>query len=86
MGPQAGSQLLAAEEGFSLPADGIYTERAAQRQLRGAQLVGLDVRVHQISQGLQDRVHGHQRQVCLDPRARLPRIPGKRLWLWFLFN
>lgn len=39
MGPQAGSQLLAAEEGFSLPADRIYTERAAQRQLRGAQLV-----------------------------------------------
>lgn len=38
-GPQAGSQLLAAEEGFSLPADGIYTEWAAQRQLRGAQLV-----------------------------------------------
>lgn len=38
-GPQAGSQLLAGEEGFSLPADRIYTERTAQSQLRGAQLV-----------------------------------------------
>ena len=51
-GPQAGSQLLAGEEGFSLPADRIYTERTVQTQLRGAQLVGLDVGVHQISQGL----------------------------------
>lgn len=38
-GPQTGSQLLAGEEGFSLPADRIYTERTAQGQLRGALLV-----------------------------------------------
>lgn len=38
-GPPVGSQLLAGEEGFSLPADRIDTERTAQGQLLGTQLV-----------------------------------------------
>lgn len=69
-GPQAGSQLLAGEEGFSLPADRIYTERTVQTQLRGAQLVGLDVGVHQISQGLRDRAQSHLRRGVKGPPCK----------------
>lgn len=49
------SRLLAGEEGLGLPADGVDAERAAQRQLPGADLVGLQVRAHQVCQSLQHR-------------------------------
>lgn len=61
LGP-GGSQGLAAEEGLALPAHGVDAERAAQGQLAGAHLVGLQVGAHQVSQGLQGTGNHGQRE------------------------
>lgn len=66
--PRAGtgsSQGLAAEEGLALPAHGVDAERAAQGQLAGAHLVGLQVGAHQVSQGLQGTGKGQRGQIQL---------------------
>lgn len=42
-GVPPGSQLLAGEEGFGLPAGRVHAERTAQSQLCGAALLGLEV-------------------------------------------
>lgn len=46
------SELLAGKEGFRLSAGGVCAERAAQRQLAGARLVGLQVGLDQVCQSL----------------------------------
>lgn len=45
-----GSGFLAGEEGLGLPTGGVHTQRTAERQLTGARLVGLQMRLNQISQ------------------------------------
>lgn len=65
-----GSQRLAAEERLGLPAHGVDAERAAQRQLAGAHLVGLQVGAHQVCQGLQG---GWERSEGTDSAVQSPR-------------
>lgn len=70
-----GSQLLAGEEGFGLPADGVHAEGTAQSQLRGAPLIGLDVRVHQVRQGLRGGQRSRDRLEA-GPRSSKPAPPS----------
>lgn len=45
-------QRLAGEEGLGLSTGGVGAQRAAQRQLAGARLLGLEVGVDQVGQSL----------------------------------
>lgn len=72
-----GSQGLAGEERLGLPAHGVDAERAAQGQLAGAHLVGLQVGAHQVCQGLQG---GWQWSEGANPAVQSPRpSPGTGL-------
>lgn len=58
-------QRLAGEEGLGLSTGGVGAQRAAQRQLAGARLLGLEVGVDQVCQSLRgERTHTHTHSVA----------------------